>query len=176
MPLTPPVSENDHILGDERAVVELLEYGDYQCPHCGRAYPIVKYIQQELGTRLRFIFRNFPLRKIHSQAMAAALASEAAALQGKYWEMHDMLFEHQNKLNHSSIIHYVEALDLDVEKFNAAIALPELEAKVLADFRHGLLSGVNATPTFFVNGQKYEGDWESGAFLEDLERGAYFLG
>ena len=167
MPLTPPISESDHIEGNMYAVVELVEYGDYQCPYCGQAYPIVKYIQKKLRNKLMFVFRNFPLRKIHPQAMSAALASEAAARQGKFWQMHDMLFENQFKMNHLSIIRYAETLGLNIEKFNQDVILPELEQKVLSDFHNGLLSGVNATPTFFVNGSKYDGDWSNPEeFLE----------
>src|SRR5436190_11926897 len=103
MKLNPPVSKSDHVQGNPDAEIELVEYGDYQCPHCGDAYPIVKDIQEEMGHRLKFAFRNFPLRKIHSQAMAAAMASEAAGRQNKFWEMHDLLFENQHRLISSSI-------------------------------------------------------------------------
>jgi protein-disulfide isomerase len=164
------LSENDHVQGNELAAIELIEYGDYQCPYCGQAYPIVKHIQEVLGSRLKFVFRNFPLRKIHPQAMAAALASEAAGLQGKFWEMHDILFENQNNLDHNSILSYARTLGLDAGKFNEDIASPELEKKVLSDFQSGLLGGVNATPTFFVNGLQYDGDWSSGDFLKFLKK------
>jgi protein-disulfide isomerase len=164
MSLIPSVSKNDHINGDNGAAIELVEYGDYQCSHCGEAQPLVKSIQKELRGQLKFVFRNFPLRKVHPDAMEAAIASEAADLQGKYWEMHDILFENQQKLDRLSILHYASALALDPERFRADAASPELEKKVLADFNSGLRSGVHATPTFFVNGEKYEGDWRSREF------------
>jgi protein-disulfide isomerase len=166
--LKPPVSEKDHIHGSLHANIELVEYGDYQCPYCGEAYPIVKRIQQELGSRLKFVFRNFPLRKIHPQALMAAVASEAANLQGKYWEMHDMLFENQTRLNYSSILQYAEYLGLDIIRFKVDMADTNLEKKALSDFESGLRSGVNATPTFFVNGNKYLQDWRAPTFLGDL--------
>jgi protein-disulfide isomerase len=168
MNLRPPVSELDHTYGKKSAPIELVEYGDYQCPHCGAAYPIIKKIQRELNGQLRLVFRNFPLRNVHPQALGAAVATEAAAMQGKFWEMHDVLFENQSALNHVSIIRYARGLDLNVTKFNVDVTLPELESKVLSDFQSGLRSGVNATPTFFVNGLKYEGDWRSGELREFL--------
>jgi protein-disulfide isomerase len=166
--LTPIVSEIDHTQGNPAASLELVEYGDYQCPYCGQAYPIVKYIQKELGESIKFVFRNFPLKKIHPHAMMAALASEAASRQGRFWEMHDILFENQFKLNNNSIFFYAERLGLDVADFKEDLKLHELERKVAMDFEGGLRSGVNATPTFFVNGNKYEGDWSSEEFLAFL--------
>ena len=166
--LIPPVSENDHVQGNSTAQIELVEYGDYQCPHCGEAYTIVKYIQSELGDSLKFVFRNFPLKKVHPLAMAAAMASEAAGQQGKFWEMHDILFENQVKLSHNSILLFAEQLGLDVDDFKTDLTSPELERKVLGDFESGLRSGVNATPTFFINGDKYEGDWTSREFISFL--------
>ena len=168
--LRTPVSDSDHIFGSPDATIELVEYGDYQCPYCGAAYPIVKRIQDELGNRLKFVFRNFPLRKIHPQALMAAVASEAASLQGKYWEMHDMLFENQKRLNYSSIINYAEHLGLDIIRFKLNVADINLEKKALSDFESGLRSGVNATPTFFVNGNKYLQDWKAPEFIQFLEQ------
>lgn len=171
MPLLPPVSNNDHIQGNEDAPVVLVEYGDYQCPYCRKAYPIIKQIQEELGSSLKFVFRNFPLRKVHPQAMVAALASEAASLQGKYWEMHDILFENWYNLKHDVIPQLANTLGLELNQFNQDMASPKLEAKVLSDFHNGLRSGVNATPTFFVNGLKYEEDWRNKElFVEFLQK------
>src|SRR5438105_11641867 len=126
MALRNPVSENDHSQGNPNAPIQLIEYGDYQCPYCGRAYPIVKQLQQQLGDDLRFIFRNFPLSEIHAQAKLAAIASEAAALQGKFWEMHDMLFEHQHQLTHFSLVHYAKTLHLDPDAFENDLVDPKL--------------------------------------------------
>lgn len=156
MSLRKPVSEEDHIQGDPNAPIELVEYGDYQCPHCGRAYPVVKELQQQLGSRLKLIFRNFPLSKIHPQARAAAIAAEAAAFQGKYWEMHDILFENQTRINPTALIEYAQKIDLDLARFKEDILNPALIEKVEAEFYNGMRSGVNATPTFFINGEKYE--------------------
>ncbi len=170
MSLNPPVSKMDHLQGSKNASVELVEYGDYQCPYCGEAYPLIKIIQQEMGNDLKFIFRNFPLRKIHPDALNAAIASEAAGIEGKFWEMHDMLFENQRRLNPNSILRYANELDLDIKQFEKDLADPEIEKKVLDDFYSGMRSGVNATPTFFVNGEKYDQDWRSKRFLEFLKK------
>lgn len=160
MSLRPPVTEDDHIQGNILAPIELVKYGDYQCPHCGRAYPLVKRLQERLCDRLKFVFRNFPLKKIHPQAQTAAIATEAAALQGKYWEMHDILFENQKRLNGNSIMTYAESLGMNCEQFNQDILRPELADKVDAHFYSGMRSGVNATPTFFINGEKLIESWE----------------
>ncbi|SRR6266404_1016994 len=169
MSIKPQISEFDHVEGKKDAPVELVEYGDYQCPYCGEAYPIIKNIQKELGERLKFIFRNFPLKKIHPDALKAAIASEAADLQGKYWQMHDLLFENQKSLNPHSLLLYADELNLNMDQFEADLVDQRLEKKVLDDFYSGLRSGVNATPTFFINGEKYNDDWRSKRFLEFLQ-------
>lgn len=165
MALNPPVTEADHIQGNPDAEIEFVEYGDYQCPHCGRAYFVIKDLQEKLGDRMKFVFRNFPLEKIHPQAMQAAIISEAAALQGKYWEMHDLIFENQKRIR-IDLMTYPERLGLDLEQFNRDISNPDLQEKVKADFYSGMRSGVNATPSFYINGQKFEGNWESPELLE----------
>src|SRR6476646_7201477 len=114
--LTLPVSERDHIQGPADAPVTLVEYGDYECPHCGRAYPVVKAIQRHFGRRLRFVFRNFPLAEAHPHAAHAAEAAEAAAAQGRFWEMHDSLFEHQQALDDRHLVEYAGALGLDTSR------------------------------------------------------------
>src|ERR1700752_1944938 len=101
--LTPEVNSRDHIIGHDAAPIELVEYGDYECPHCGHAYSIVKEIQQQFGSDLKFVFRNFPLSQIHAHAFSAAVATEAASQQGKFWEMHDMIFENQRTLDSEHI-------------------------------------------------------------------------
>ncbi len=169
MSLKPLVSEYDHIEGKKDAPVELVGYGDYQCPYCGEAYPIVKFIQRQFGNNLKFVFRNFPLKNIHPDAIRAAIASEAADLQGKYWQMHDLLFENQKRLNPHSLLLYANELNLKMDQFKTDLGNPGLEKKVLDDFYSGLRSGVNATPTFFINGDKYNDDWRSKRFLESLQ-------
>ncbi len=167
--LTPSVNNNDHLLGNPVAAIELVEYGDYECPYCGRAYPIVKDIKQQLGTDLKFVFRNFPLTKIHPHAFPAAVATEAAGLQGKFWEMHDLVFENQKTLNDEHIAQFAEQLGLDQERFQSDLQQQSLSAKVEHDFESGLRSGVNRTPTFFINGKKYEGEWGNGQLLQHLK-------
>src|SRR5690348_14925243 len=115
--LTPPVGQRDHQQGPETAPVTLVEYGDYECPYCGEAYPIVKEIQRRLGERLRFVFRNFPLTQAHPHAEHAAEAAEAASEQGKFWQMHDTLFEHQQALDDAHLAQYALALGLEKETF-----------------------------------------------------------
>ena len=157
--LTPPVGPQDHAQGKPDAPVTLVEYGDYECPHCGRAYPIVKAVQEQLGDRLRFVFRNFPLAEAHPHATAAAEAAEAAAQQGKFWEMHDALFEHQDALSNAHLLKYAERLRIDADKLQASLRKGEAAARVQADFTSGVRSGVNGTPTFFINGRRFDGDW-----------------
>lgn len=169
MPLKPAVSEHDHIQGNPSAVIELVEYGDYQCPHCGHAYPIIKKIQEAMGDKLKFVFRNFPLAEIHPQATVAAAAAEAAALQDKYWEMHDMIFENQRDLKLPALTGYAERLGMDTEKFISDIQLEEIIARVEDDFESGIRSGVNGTPTFFVNGEKYTQSWEAETMISFLK-------
>ena len=169
MSLRPAVSNNeDHIQGDVNATITLVEYGDYQCPHCGHAYPIIKEVQQKLGDQLKFVFRNFPLANIHPEATQAAIATEAAALQGKYWEMHDIVFENQKRLHYNAILEYANAVGLDIEQFEQDMQSEELSQKVEQHFESGVRSGVNGTPTFFINGDKYNGDWTTD-LLADLE-------
>jgi len=167
--LTTPVNSNDHIIGNPNAPIELVEYGDYECPYCGRAYPIVKDIKQQLGKDLKFVFRNFPLSKIHPHAFSAAVATEAAGLQDKFWEMHDIVFENQKTLDAKDIFAFAGQLGLDIDRFRNDIQQTSLVDKVEKDFETGMRSGVNRTPTFFINGQKYEGEWGSGQLLQYLK-------
>jgi protein-disulfide isomerase len=174
--LTPPVSAQDHATGPDDAPVTLVEYGDYECPYCGMAYPIVKRAQQELGNQLRFIFRNFPLAEAHPHARLAAQAAEAAAAQGKFWEMHDMLFKNQTALEPDDLVGYAKSIGLDIPRFERDLKAGTFAKKVRDDFRSGVRSGVNGTPTFFVNGKRYEGSWANeeafiGA-LRNATRGA----
>ncbi len=167
--LTPPVNNNDHILGNADAPLELVEYGDYECPYCGRAYPIVKDIQQQLRTDMKFVFRNFPLSKIHPHAFSAAVATEAAGLQGKFWEMHDVIFENQMTLDAENIFRFASILGLDIERFKNDIQQKPLIDKVEKDFESGIRSGVNRTPTFFINGNKYDSEWTGDQLFQYLK-------
>jgi protein-disulfide isomerase len=174
--LTPPVSAQDHAEGPENAPLTLVEYGDYECPHCGRAYPIIKEVQRALGSQLRFVFRNFPLAEAHPHALHAAQAAEAAAAQGRFWEMHDVIFEHQDALEDRDLVRYAETLGLDAVRVARELEAETHAARVRADFRSGVRSGVNGTPTFFVNGKRYEGLWEDAAtFIRALRHAAQQL-
>lgn len=159
--LTPPVDKNDHIQGNSHAPLTLVEYGDYQCPHCGHAYPIIKQVQRKLGDRLRFVYRNFPLSEAHPDAFKAAVAAEAASLQKKFWEMHDVIFENQDALSWTDLFSYAQSIGLDMQLFKEDAQKQEIAGRVEADFESGIRSGVNGTPSFFINGKKYEDSWEA---------------
>jgi len=159
----------DHIQGDMKAVLTLVEYGDYQCPFCGAAYPEVKKVQKELGAKLRFVFRNFPLTNMHEFAEAAAETAEAASAQGKFWEMHDFLYEHQRTLGDNSVaLGYAKKIGLDTQKFEREIAQHVYQKRIKDDFMGGVRSGVNGTPTFYVNGVRHDGPAEAESLVESL--------
>jgi protein-disulfide isomerase len=166
--LTPPVTARDHAQGPLEAPVTLVEYGDFECPHCGRAYPMVKAVQRSLGQNLRFVFRNFPLAKSHEHAEHAAEMAEAAGQQGKFWEMHDLLFEHQDALEDENLVAYAASLGIDAAWAAAALVEGTFSARVREDFASGAKSGVNGTPTFFINGARYDGLMHPTALLEAL--------
>ncbi len=166
--LIPAVNSNDHIMGDHKAAVELLEYGDYQCPYCGQAYPIIKAVQKKLKAGLRFVFRNFPLSEVHPYAFNAAVAAEAAALQGKFWEMHDVIYEHQSRLTPEALFAYAKKIGLELDRFSEDIQKESLSERVESDFESGVRSGVNGTPGLFINGLKYNGPWGEEDLLEQL--------
>jgi protein-disulfide isomerase len=168
--LVPPVDDaRDHIQGPPSAPVTLLEYGDYQCPYCGMAYPIVQGLQRALGNQLRFVFRNFPLQDSHPHAEHAAEVAESAGAQGKFWEMHDTLFENQEQLEDRALIDFAEELGLDRDRVAKDLADGAWAGRVREDFRSGVRSGVNGTPTFFVNGLRYDDGWnDPDRFLRAL--------
>jgi protein-disulfide isomerase len=166
--LHPPLGPGDHVQGPADARITLVEYGDYECPFCGEAHPIMKALQQALGDDLRFAFRHFPLAQAHPHATRAAQAAEAAGLQDSFWEMHDLLFENQDKLDEPYLRLYAQRLGLDLERFDRDIDSEGVMVKVRTDFLSGARSGVNGTPTFFVNGERYDGSWASRDFLAYL--------
>jgi len=166
--LSVPVTKADHIAGGAAALVTLIEYGDYQCPFCGQAYPIVQAIQRQLGPRLRFVFRNFPLTNAHPFAAAAAEAAEAAAVQGKFWEMHDLLYENQANLGPQLLAEAAANLSLDVPLFLGDLKARKYKERVRRDCMGGVRSGVNGTPGFFVNDARFEGSWASGELAQTL--------
>jgi protein-disulfide isomerase len=159
--LTPPVSPRDHAQGPSRGAVTLVEYGDFECPHCGAAHPVVKQVQQAMGTKLRLVYRHFPLTRIHPHAQRAAEMAEAAAQHGKFWPMHDLLFENQDALDDQNLVAYAASLGIDPQWAAAALADGRFQRRVRDDFASGVRSGVNGTPTFFINGQRYDGPWNT---------------
>ncbi len=164
--LTMPVDpDRDHIQGPEDAPVTLVEYGDFQCPNCGEAYPILKSIQKKMGNKLRFVYRHFPITETHPDAVHAAEASEAAAAQGKFWEMHDLLFEHQDALDGESLHNYAAQLNLDLGRFDRDMREHLYAERIRDDFASGLRSGANGTPTFFINGDRYDLPWDDESWL-----------
>lgn len=162
--LKPPVNDTDQQTGNLQAKITLVEFGDYQCPHCGHAHPLLKRLLKEMGNELRFVFRNFPLQELHPAAYMAALAAEAAGKQDKFWQMHDIIFENQQNLHGHSFVDFAEKLQLNLQQFGKDWKSEEIQQKVEADFESGVRSGVNGTPTFFVNGQQlvsYDESYES---------------
>ncbi len=152
-----PMVDRDHIQGPTDAPLTLVEYGDYQCPFCGEAYPIVKEVQERLGDKLCFAFRNFPLVNSHPHAEHAAEAAESAATQGQFWEMHDLLFENQDALDDKSLGEYAIALNLDARQLLADVKSGANMARIRDDCISGARAGVNGTPSFFVNGVRFNG-------------------
>jgi protein-disulfide isomerase len=168
--LTMPVSEDrDHIRGPADAVVTLVQYGDFECPYCGAAYPIIKDVQARMGERLRFVFRNFPITTSHPHAGQAAEAAEAAAVQGSFWPMHDLLYENQQRLRDQDLRAYAERLALDVERFDKELAEHVHAERVHEDFMSGVRSGVNGTPTFYINGVRHDDSYDLDTLLGALE-------
>ena len=161
--LTEPEPQRDHILGPHDAAINVLEYGDYECPYCGAAHGVVKALQQELGNRLCFAFRNFPLANAHPHAQLAAEAAEAAGAQGKFWELHDMIFENQEALEPEDLEQYASMVGIDVPRLLNELRAGVHTPRVREDFQAGVRAGVNGTPTFFINGERFDGvpDFES---------------
>ena len=170
MSLRVPVDGTDHAQGPADAPVTLVEYGDYQCPYCGAAYPIVKQLQERFGDDLRFVFRNFPLQQVHENAMSAAMTAELAAAKGRFWEAHDALYENQEQLGPELYAAIVTRLGIDAGELDAALESETYFEKVNKDFSGGVRSGVNGTPSFFVNGTRYDGPRDFETMAEMLDR------
>ncbi len=172
-----PVSPEDYVLGPAEAPVTLVEYGDYECPHCGRAHLVLQTILPQLGREVRLVFRNFPLAEIHPHAQAAAEAAESVAAHGgndAFWEMHDLLFENQDALAPDDLHKYAEAAGVDPAVVAKDLSTGAMTARVRADFKGGVRSGVNGTPTFFVNGHRFDGNWgDPVAFAAALHAAAH---
>jgi protein-disulfide isomerase len=167
--LVVPVSERDHSQGPATAAVTLVQYGDYECPYTRQSTTVVRAIQQQLGDKLRFVFRNFPLTEIHPHALHSAETAEAAAAQGKFWEMHDYIFHHQHTLEDSDLEQFAIAVGLDMQQFARDMAERPYISRIEEDLQSGIRSGVRGTPTFFINGALYPGSWEQEALLAAIE-------
>jgi protein-disulfide isomerase len=160
MSLKIPVSTTDHVQGNLDADLVIVEYGDYQCPYCGAAYPVLKKLLKKFSREVKFVFRNFPHSEMHEYALSAAIAAEAASLQDKFWEMHDAIYENQENLDDLYLFKLAEKIGLNMEKFKSDIQKEELNDRVDADFQGGVISGVNGTPSFYVNAKKFNGGAE----------------
>jgi protein-disulfide isomerase len=166
--LTAPISPQDHSQGKTNAPWTLVEYGDYQCPSCGDAYAIVKQLQQHFGDQLRFVFRNFPL-EMHPYAEHAAEAAEFAAAHGKFWEMHDLLFDNQANLKDATLLKLAVKLRLASDHLVHALKQGTYAPRVQTDLSSGIASGVNGTPTFYINGQRHDGDYDLDSMIQAIQ-------
>ncbi len=150
------VGAGDHVLGSRDAPVTLVQYADFECPFCGRAFPELKTVLHDLERRVRFVFRHFPVIEEHPHAESAAEVAEAAGAQGKFWEMHDLLFRRQTALDEDHLLAYARELGLDAERVASELERQVHRARVLEDIQSGLRSGVSGTPMFFINGRRHE--------------------
>ena len=160
--------ETEHIQGSIDSPISLIEYGDYECPYTGMAYPIVKEIMKRFKNKIYFVFRNFPLNDIHPHAQHAAEAAEAAAAQNKFWQMHDYLFEHQKALDDGHLLQYAKKTRLDLNKFKKEMAGHVYAPLIEKSLKIGIDHGVEGTPTFLVNSKRYEGSWDLETFSDFL--------
>jgi protein-disulfide isomerase len=167
--LVVPVTERDHCLGSPTAPVTLVEYGDFECAHCGQAYHVVKALVRRLGKQLRLVYRHFPLTVVHPHAELAAEAAEAAGSQNRFWQMHALLFEHQSALGGQGLLSYAASLELDLQRFAAELSEHVHAERIREDFMGGVRSGVNGTPTFFINGLRHDAPWDFGSLLSAVE-------
>jgi protein-disulfide isomerase len=166
--LSVPVAENfDHLRGDPQAAAVLVEYGDFECPYCRQAEGVVRDLSATFGGSLCLVFRHFPLGQIHPHALKAAEAAEAAGVQGRFWEMHDLLYQNQDSLDTPSLDSYADAIGLAMTRFRREMLAGTHAERVRQHFMSGVRSGVNGTPTFFINGKRHDGAWD----LESLKAG-----
>jgi len=161
-----PITTEDWIRGKKDAPVTILEYGDFECPYCGMAYPELEAVLEEAPAAVRLIYRHFPITTIHPDALPAAEAAEAAGAQGKFWEMHDMLFTHQEALEYENLLAYADSIGLDTGRFDDEMQRQVYRDQVRQDFRRGIHDGVNGTPTLFFNRIRYDGPRDRASMLE----------
>jgi len=166
--LVKPINENDHFRGPKEAQVLLVEYGDYECPHCRQVNDIRRELRARLGDKYRYIYRHFPITSTHAQI--AAEAAEAASAQGRFWEMHNLLFKHQGELSKSQILQYAAEINLDLERFERDLNDGVYADRVREDFESGMESGVHGTPTFFINGNRYDGPWDLESLMAEIQK------
>lgn len=164
--LAVPVTAMDHAKGRPDAAIELVEYGDFECPYCGEAFEIVTRLLQTFGDNLHYVFRNFPLQNLHPNALNSAKAAEAAGLQRRYWQMHQILFENQDELDDENLMSFADEIGLNVNQFERAFKSPTILRRIESDVEGARQSGVESTPSFFINGRKYEGDWSYDSLSE----------
>ena len=167
-------TDHDHYMGCPLAPIELIQYGDFQCDSCGEVYPVIKWLQDSFGDLLKFVYRHYPVPSRHPLSLLAAIASEVAALQGKFWYMHDMIYENQKNLNRASFSQFAREIDLDFRSFEDCRSHLKLGWKVISDFEGGVKSGVNASPTFFINGSRYEGFDDFDSLYSALQHANHF--
>jgi formate-nitrite transporter family protein len=170
--LTPPLSAEDHVEGPDRAPLELVMYGDFQCPYCTAAYPILGRVRNRLADRLLFAFRHFPLRDVHPDAQRAAEAAEAAAAQGVFWRMHDRIYESHGALGREDLIGHARELGLDAARIEEELDSSLHAQRVQRDVESGLASGVTGTPAFFVGGRLHAGSFDAASLISALELSA----
>ncbi len=168
------INDDENIKGDKEALATLIEYSDFQCPACASYYPIVKKVSKDLGAKVRFAYRHFPLPQ-HKNAKLAATVAEAAGLQGKFWEMHDLIFQNQSDWSEEKnaailFAKYAQAINLDLAKFQTDIASDEIKAKIENDYKSGVKAGVNSTPSFFLNGKKMDNPRNYDEFKKAIEQ------
>jgi protein-disulfide isomerase len=163
------IAEDDWILGDIEASVTLVEYGDFECPYCAMARPVLEGLVADYPETIRLVYRHFPITTTHPHAALAAEAAEAAGAQGKFWEMHDILFTYQDQLAFEYLRHYAQAIGLDVRRFDREMMEHVYQAEVRRDFRRGIQDGVNGTPSIFINGLRYDGPRDRRSILAAIE-------
>lgn len=167
--LRTPITKSDHVRGPESAPITLVEYGDYECPHCALAHPIVHRVQQHFSRRMRFVFRHFPMTEIHPHAGIAAESAEFAGAVGRFWDMHDALFAQQSSLSLPTIFLIAEQLGLSETALRDALETGQYRNKVRNDFMGGIRSGVNGTPTFFINGARHDGGYDYASLVAAIQ-------
>ena len=163
-----PIGPEDHVHGPDSAPFTLVEYGDYECPACGQLFVILRDVQGVLGEHLRIVYRHYPLSGAHPNAQKAAEAAEAAGSQGRFWEMHDLLFQHQANLKRKDLLGYAERLGLDISRFRSDLTGSIYRDRVREDFRHGVQNGVYGSPGLFLNGVRYDDAWDRDTLLRKL--------